>query len=361
MAYQLTTTAQWIAGIVPDVLIPPQLWRAPERGWLKWAADLSGEEEAGENTISGNMIENDAPGWAQWIALQAALSGQAPDKIRALAEQVLDPAQREQAAAVRQGFEAGRPLPVALSVSVERFVGFVPVVRRSGEGQYAVGGPTVVGHDKSLKQFRADDAVAALGRAAQWFDQTRLAEFDAQKQRAKEATAALPPIYLDLAALQLGADKFLMTEDSQPVALQNGAHGFYRVESPAWCYTAQMGTVGAARLGVLGTLADKRRLALRPDETPDWAELEDWQEDEQGGFRWADGTVEKISSGLKVVVGGETRGLIVAQEKQVDVYKAPETHKPFVSSALPESVRQAGLDAVAAWGVWRLLRSDKQE
>ena len=347
-------TSVWITRVIPDAIIPPQLYRPPERGWLAWAAELSGVESPSPDTISGNMIEANAPAWAQWLALQTALTGNKPPQLESLAAEIIDPDKANEASVTRDAFESGRPMPVASIVSVERFVGFVPVLRYDREAkQYAVG------HGKEQRAFKAPGHAEAMAKAAKWYDKARADEIKAQQQRAKEQTAKQPPLYIDLAVLQLGYDAFLMTEGGDLTAMLNGAHGFYLVASSAWCYAEQMGAVGAARLCVWGVKSDKQKLMLRSEEMPAFAELEGWKDNDAGGFQWEGGEVKSVGKGgaWQVVVGGKTRAAIALKGKQVDV-TGPQ-RKAIVSSAVPDSLRE-NPGVVLAWATWRTMRKEKE-
>ena len=354
-------TSVWIRQVIPDAIIPPQLYRQPERGWLAWSAELSGVEEPSPGTISGNMIEANAPAWAQWLALQTALTGNRPAQLDSLATEIIDPDKANEAKATRDAFESGQPMPIASIVSIERFAGFVPVLRYDREAvQYAVG------HGKGQRAFKAPDHAAAMAKAAKWYDKARVEEIEAQQRRAKEQTAKHPPLYIDLAVMQLGHDEFLMTEDGVLTAMLNGAHGFYLVASSAWCYAEQMGVVGAARLCVWGASGDKQKLMLRPEEMPAFAELEGWKSNDAGGFLWEGGEVQKVASkeGVwQVVAGGKPRAAIVFKGNQVKVVgpqgKQGQPGKLIVSSSVPDSLREDP-GVVLAWATWRVMRGEKE-
>jgi hypothetical protein len=158
-------------------------------------------EEASPGTISGNMIENNAPAWAQWIALQTCLGGSKPSHLNGLATEVLDPDMAGEARLLREAFENGRPIPVASVVSVERFAEVVPIL-----GYDPSAGAYAVGRGEGRKTFHAKGHVEAMARAARWFDKVRGEEIEAQQKRAKEATQKLPPLYVDLAMLQLNGE-----------------------------------------------------------------------------------------------------------------------------------------------------------
>lgn len=326
----LIPSNEWIGTQVREAVFPPKLYSDPPDGWHAWAADLTGLPPTKPGTHSGNIVAAAAPGWAQWLALKRTLMAEA--------------AQDSLRGPLRAAFEAGRPLSLLAPDSVERFIDFAPLLRFQGD-HYTVG----LGGQRA---FEAADHARALDRAGAWFTQQRSEEIDRQRQRAKEYTGQLPPIYVDLAVQQLTYDGILLNRQGDLMAVANGPHGFYIVGSHRWCYALErVSPSAAARLALLGAHDDEMPLLLRPELYPVYLGFDSWTAD-GAGFRWQDGELVAVQDAQWRILAGERPLALVALEQ----------HTVRVSGrrrrVLIESARPAGFDAspTLAWATWRTLR-----
>jgi hypothetical protein len=352
----LISTAQWIENITPGVFVPPHLYTEPPGGWREWMARISGQPVTRADTISGTIVEGSGPAFAQWVALRAALTG---ETCPAPLGDVIPTDRRDEAQGVRRSFEEGHPLPIAPSTSVERFVSFVPMLRYdTGREEYVLGG-TQGGTGNSRHAFHASGHAGALAAAARWYDRMREREIEEQKKQAREQAKRLPPIYVDLAVLQLAHDGLILNDQGGVLVLLNGAHGFYLVQSRQWCYADSMAPSTAVKLALLGAAADKTRPLLRPEELPAFAGLSGWQEDGAGGFRWEDGWAQAAGSGRwRVTLGGQARAVAVLQDNQVQILGSKR--KLLAKSPLPGKFLESGPGPVLAWAAWQATRAARR-
>lgn len=340
----LQSSNEWLRQAVDQVVIPPVLYTPPEEGWHAWAAKLTGLGPTKEGTHSGNIVASHAPGWAQWMALKSVLS-KPRKELRGSA-----------GAAVREAFEQGRPIPVTVRKSIERFTTFTPILRYDGESQYTVGKD---GEDTQYT-FKAKSHADALDRAALWFDQRKEAEVQARRNQANEIEA--PAIYQDLLRLQLEFDGLLVSEAGDLVAMLNGPHGFYIICSQAWSYALKISSGVAAKLGLLSAVGDGVSISIRPGQLAVFAGLEHWRGDGSDGYRWAEqGRVLALEtnneSRMRWRVQNDERALAIAEvNKQRMTARIRGSTKVHCESKIPQRFLQNGYSSVVAWAVWRTLR-----
>ncbi len=353
----LEPAASWVErNMEEDILVAPQLYKVPESGWLQWMADISGEPLIKEGTISGNIVVNAAPTFAQWVALRYALTGKPePDPMCQAIDMDL---YRSEAAAVRAEFESGTPLVIAPITSVEKFTTFWPVLICKGSGKYQVGAGSN-GRAKTVREIEADDHGAAMARAAKWYDAVRKVEVSKRKEAVKKKTRSVPPLYLDLATAQIAYDTLLVNDAGGLLSLLNGAHGSYLVASTQWCYTDDMAPATAARFAIFSASGDERRVSLRPGEMPQLAQLEGWQGDGAEGYTWDNGTAIIIQDKQwQVSVKGQIRSALRIQGNSAEIrfLSTGKTKPKPVTTDIPSGFAPHVPEIVVAWAVWRTLK-----
>ena len=376
----LSPSSMWIEENVSNVLVPPILYNAPAEGWLAWATKITGVKAPGQGTISGDMNEANAPNWAQYTGLKAALLGFIENpgeadlgkiiepRLAPLAQAVIAWDKQDDARLTRQAFEGGWAMPITTLASIERFTSFVPVVRPQNAGNYYTAGDTT----GKQHTFVAANHAVALGKSAEWFSQpgdtydktgVRGQEIAARRALADKQTKDLPPIYLDLAQLQLHYDQILYNENNDICARLNGSHGYYIVTSERWCYVLKITVGPASRLAILSALEDKTKLFLQPEDLAIFAQLEGWESDNDGGYQWRAGQgragqVQSLGNGQwKLVFGGKPTAILVVEGRKI---RAIGHKKKVLAESLGPKSWGDTVEPLLAWGTWRVIKSKNE-